>query len=233
MSGTSGRAGIFVDLSARPDANILGKAVTTSERNEKPGSTFAWRRPPLERESLCLSQPRAGRPASTPSGMVNQTSARFYHRDRSGARSRRPRMADLCCGNMDQYSGDWLAKRTEALLGSNLGRNSQPDGASMDATRPRQTRNGSCRGPVFARGCLLRFRLRPGVPRKHPVTHFHCTRPRSGTLAPIEHRSHAWENPVGTMPTLLARRPSRPTTFPLAVSSDAPSRSPTDSSSLS
>ena len=99
-------------------------------------------------------------------------------------------MADLCCGDMDQYSGGWLVKRTEALLGSNLGRNSQPDGASMDGTRPRQDPSRACRGHIAPSGTCERFRLRQ-VCRAN--TRHHRLVPASPALplAPIEHRSHA------------------------------------------
>jgi hypothetical protein len=50
-------------------------------------------------------------------------------------------VAVLCRRPENLYRGGWLVKRTEALLGSNRGRNSQPDGASMDDTRPRRTRD--------------------------------------------------------------------------------------------
>src|SRR5262249_39821647 len=48
-----------------------------------------------------------------------------------------------------------------------------------------------------------------GVPFKHPSNQSSCRSPRRPVLPPIEHQSYALENPVGTRPTLLARRPEK------------------------
>ena len=105
---------------------------------ENLGETFAWRRLPPGREGLGLSHPTAGRLASTP---VRNGETRLRAVLTPGVLRRKEmaagNVAVLCSCPKDQYRGGCLVKRTEALLGSNLGRNSQADGASMDGTQPR------------------------------------------------------------------------------------------------